>query len=52
MEAIAVIAAAIENGKRHASACHEIQDQSVAYGQMGVAEPHLAKSVVFVWITA
>jgi hypothetical protein len=51
MEAIAVVAAAIENGQRNAPACHEIQDQPVASSEVGVAEPHLTKSIVLVRIT-
>jgi hypothetical protein len=37
VEAIAVVAAAIENGKRNATLSHEIQYQPVASDQMGVA---------------
>ena len=52
MEAITVVTAAVENGQRNAASCHQIQYQPVASGQMGVTEPHLAKSVIFVRITA
>ena len=51
MEAIAVVSAAVENGKRNTAPGHQIQDQPVASAQVRVAEPHLTKSVVFVGIT-
>ena len=52
VEAIAVVAAAIENDQRNVAACREIQDQAVASTQVGIAQSHLAKSIIFVRIAA